>query len=67
LQCGDRGFAVPLNLARLARKYDQKAHAPLMSVGVQRLLLAPPVVSARYRRGGLATALVGTIAAGAVV
>jgi quercetin dioxygenase-like cupin family protein len=29
------------DLARLARKYDQEAHAPLLSVGVQRLLLAP--------------------------
>jgi quercetin dioxygenase-like cupin family protein len=31
----------PLELADLARRYDQEAHAPLMSVGVQRLLLAP--------------------------
>ena len=29
------------DLARLARKYDKEAHAPLLSVGVQRLLLAP--------------------------
>ena len=29
------------DLARLARKYDQEAHAPGLSVGVQRLLLAP--------------------------
>lgn len=29
------------DLARLARKYEQEAHAPLLSVGVQRLLLAP--------------------------
>jgi quercetin dioxygenase-like cupin family protein len=30
-------------LARLARRYDQEAHAPLLSVGVQCLLLAPLV------------------------
>jgi quercetin dioxygenase-like cupin family protein len=29
------------DLARLARKYDQEAHAPGLSVGVQRVLLAP--------------------------
>jgi quercetin dioxygenase-like cupin family protein len=29
------------DLARLARAYDQEAHAPFLSVGVQRLLLAP--------------------------
>jgi quercetin dioxygenase-like cupin family protein len=29
------------DLATLARKYDQEAHAPFLSVGVQRLLLAP--------------------------
>ena len=37
----------PLHLAVLARAYDQEAHAPLMSVGVQRLLLAPLVFMAR--------------------
>ena len=31
----------PLDLAVLARKYDQEAHAPLLTVGLQRLLLAP--------------------------
>jgi quercetin dioxygenase-like cupin family protein len=31
------------DLATLARTYDQEAHAPLLSVGVQRLLLAPLV------------------------
>jgi quercetin dioxygenase-like cupin family protein len=36
-----------LDLAVLARKYDQEAHAPYLSVGVQRLLLAPLVFSAR--------------------
>src|ERR671915_383239 len=40
----------PLDLAVLARKYDQEAHAPLLTVGVQRLLLAPLVFSARRRR-----------------
>ena len=40
----------PLDLALLARKYDQEAHAPWLSVGVQRLLLAPLVFSARRRR-----------------
>jgi quercetin dioxygenase-like cupin family protein len=39
-----------LDLAELARKYDQEAHAPLMSVRVQRLLLAPLVFLARQRR-----------------
>jgi quercetin dioxygenase-like cupin family protein len=39
-----------LDLAELARKYDQEAHAPLMSVRVQRLLLAPLVFLARHRR-----------------
>ena len=33
------------DLARLARKYDQEAHAPGLSVGVQRLLLAPLTLS----------------------
>jgi quercetin dioxygenase-like cupin family protein len=44
----------PLELAVLARRYDQEAHAPLMSVGVQRALLAPLVFSARHPRTGLA-------------
>ena len=46
----------PLELATFARKYDQEAHAPLLSVGVQRLLLAPLVFSARRPRAGLALA-----------
>jgi quercetin dioxygenase-like cupin family protein len=46
----------PLELADLARRYDQEAHAPLLSVGVQRLLLAPFVFSARHPRAGLALA-----------
>src|SRR5262245_5517288 len=41
-----------LDLALLARTYDQEAHAPLMSVGLQRLLLAPLVFLARRRREG---------------
>ena len=40
-----------LDLAVLARRYDQEAHAPLMSVGVQRALLAPLVkLAGRPRR-----------------
>ncbi len=39
-----------LDLAVLARKYDQEAHAPYLSVGVQRMLLAPLVFSARRRQ-----------------
>jgi mannose-6-phosphate isomerase-like protein (cupin superfamily) len=46
-----------LELAALARKYDQEAHAPLVSVRLQRLLLAPLVFLARHRRGGRAAAL----------
>ena len=41
-----------LDLAALARTYDQEAHAPLLSVRVQRALLAPLVRIARARRGG---------------
>ena len=39
----------PLDLALLARTYDQEAHAPLMSVRLQRFLLAPLVWLARRR------------------
>ena len=39
----------PLDLAALARKYDQEAHAPLMTVGVQRMLLAPLLAPRRLR------------------
>ena len=35
------------DLAVLARKYDQEAHGPYLSVGVQRMLLAPLVFTAR--------------------
>jgi mannose-6-phosphate isomerase-like protein (cupin superfamily) len=40
----------PFVLAELARRYDQEAHAPLLSIGMQRLLLAPLVLSARLPR-----------------
>jgi quercetin dioxygenase-like cupin family protein len=51
----------PLDLAVLARKYDREARAPLMSVGVQRLLLAPLVFSARHPRVGLAGGLLAAV------
>jgi quercetin dioxygenase-like cupin family protein len=41
-----------LELARLARAYDDVAHAPLLSVRVQRLLLAPLTLAGRWRRAG---------------
>jgi hypothetical protein len=37
-----------LDLAVLARRYDHEAHAPLLTVGVQRLLLAPLLLAARW-------------------
>jgi quercetin dioxygenase-like cupin family protein len=40
----------PLALASLARRYDQEAHAPFLSVGMQRLLLAPLTLAARRPR-----------------
>ena len=47
---GRRGMPRNLfDLAALARAYDQEAHAPFMSVGVQRLLLAPLVRLGRMR------------------
>jgi quercetin dioxygenase-like cupin family protein len=55
-----------LELATLARRYDQEAHAPLMSVGVQRLLLAPLVFSARHPRMGRLAAAVGGAATVAI-
>ena len=39
----------PLDLALLARTYDQEAHAPFMGVRLQRFLLAPLVWLARRR------------------
>jgi mannose-6-phosphate isomerase-like protein (cupin superfamily) len=44
-----------LDLALLARTYDEVAHAPFLTVGMQRLLLAPLVFFARARRGRLTT------------
>ena len=47
----DRGLPRSLrDLAALARRYDQEAHAPLLSVPVQRLLLAPLLAVPRRRR-----------------
>ena len=46
----------PLELADLARRYDQEAHAPFLGVAAQRLLLAPLVLAARHPRAGLAAA-----------
>ena len=37
------------DLASLARRYDQEAHAPLIGIGLQRFLLAPLVWLARQR------------------
>ena len=52
----------PLELAVLARQYDQEAHAPLLGVGVQRALLAPLVLWARHPRAGTALAAVAGLA-----
>jgi len=52
----------PLDLALLARTYDLEAHAPLLSVGVQRALLAPLVAWARHPRAGTAVAALGGVA-----
>jgi quercetin dioxygenase-like cupin family protein len=49
----------PLDLALLARTYDREAHAPLLSVGAQRLLLAPLVFAARRPRAALAAGALG--------
>jgi len=55
----------PLELAVLARTYDQEAHAPFMTVGLQRVLLAPLVLAARHpRRAGAAAAFAGLVAVG---
>lgn len=40
----------PLDLAVLARRYDREAHAPLVGLHAQRLLLAPLVLAAGLRR-----------------
>lgn len=39
-----------LDLASLARRYDQEAHAPFLGVAAQRLLLAPLVFAANHLR-----------------
>jgi quercetin dioxygenase-like cupin family protein len=39
-----------LDLASLARRYDQEAHAPFLGVAGQRLLLAPLVFAANHLR-----------------
>lgn len=51
----------PLELADLARRYDDVAHAPVVGVAMQRLLLAPLVFAARHRRAGLGGAVAGGI------
>jgi quercetin dioxygenase-like cupin family protein len=58
----------PLELAALARRYDREAHAPFLSVAVQRALLAPLVFAARHpRAGGLAAAVGGAATVGLAV
>ena len=37
----------PFTLAALARRFDREAHAPLLGIAVQRLLLAPLLLPAR--------------------
>lgn len=55
----------PLALASLARRYEREAHAPLIGVGVQRLLLAPLLFAGHHQRSArVAIALVGTTAVG---
>ena len=54
----------PFELASLARRFEREAHAPLLSVGVQRLLLAPLVFCAGHPRARLAGVLVGAAALG---
>ena len=46
-----------LELADLARRYEHEAHAPLLSLGMQRLLLAPLHFSARHPGPGRNAAL----------
>src|SRR6201991_75016 len=52
----------PLELAVLARRYDQEAHAPLLGVGVQRALLAPLVLWARHPRTGISLVALAGVA-----
>ena len=56
----------PLELAALARRYDREAHAPLLGLGLQRLLLAPLVFAGRHPRLGLAGATAATAGVGLV-
>ena len=42
----------PIELARLARAYDDVAHAPFVSVRIQRVLLVPLTFVGRLLRGG---------------
>ena len=51
-----------LDLALLARTYDREAHAPVLGLGLQRLLLAPLVALARRRRAGQATRVIADLA-----
>jgi quercetin dioxygenase-like cupin family protein len=46
----------PRELATLARRYDREAHAPFLSTGVQRLLLAPLLIGRRGPSGASAAA-----------
>jgi hypothetical protein len=46
----DAGPGDVLDLALLARTYDEEAHAPRLTVALQRILLAPLVTLARARR-----------------
>jgi hypothetical protein len=46
-----------LDLADLARRYDREAHAPLLSIATQRLLLAPLNFAAYRARTGLTAEL----------
>jgi mannose-6-phosphate isomerase-like protein (cupin superfamily) len=46
-----------LDLALLARTYDHVAHAPFLSVAMQRLLLAPLVLAARFRPASTSAAV----------
>ena len=46
-----------VDLADLARRYDHEAHAPWLTVRMQRLLLAPLLFSAGHSRSGLSATL----------
>jgi quercetin dioxygenase-like cupin family protein len=55
----------PLLLAELARRYDREAHAPFLSVGMQRVLLAPLLATARHPRRIALGAAAATVVLGA--